>query len=100
MTKAEATRSAILAAGVQCARDGLHTVTARRVAALAGVHHSNVTYYFKGNAALLDAVAAEAVARGDVLVIARLIIDRHPAVRDMPGVERDRCMLAVSALPV
>ena len=97
MTKSEATRAAILAAGVLCARKGLHTVTARCVERLTGIHHSNVTYHFKGNAALLDAVAAQAVLDSDLLVIARLLIEKHPAVRDMPGVDRDRALLSVAS---
>jgi len=97
MTKSEATREAILAAGVLCARDGLHLVTARRVARLARLHHSNVIYYFSSTVALLDAVADRAVADGNLLVIARLIIEKHPAVSDMPGVDRDRAMLSVAA---
>lgn len=95
--KADTTRAAILAAGMTLARSGLHMVTARRVAPLAGVHASNVGYYFKGNCALLDTVAAEAVARNDVLIMARLIIEKHPAVASLPGVERDRVMLAVAS---
>ena len=95
--KADTTRAAILAAGLGLARSGLHMVTARRVAPLAGLHASNVIYYFKGNEALLDAVAAEAVVRGDVQIMARLIIEKHPAVASLPGADRDRVMLSASS---
>lgn len=96
MSKSETTRATILAVGVQCARKGLHMVTARRIAALAGVHHSNIVYYFKSNAALLDAVADQALADGNALVVARLILEKHPAVVSLPGVERCMWLLAAA----
>lgn len=90
MSKSEATRAAILSAGVHLAKTGLHLVTARRAAILADCHHSNVGYYFKTNDAFLNAVAHQAVADGEALVIGRLILERHAVVSSMARGERLR----------
>lgn len=93
MTKpGEATRAAILRAGVDLAGQGMHCVTIRAVARAAGIKHSNVSYYFGSVAGLCDAVATEAVATGSAPAIARLIMDRHPVVSGMPVRERNRWM--------
>ncbi len=91
------TKGALLNAALIMARDGLSAVTLRGLASRLEVDHRTVVYHFGTVAQLRQAVAAEGLARRDVMVVARMILDKHPAVSDLPGVERDRVMLAASA---
>lgn len=86
--RGDATKARLLAVGVQVARGGLHHVTPRYVARMAGADHSTAHYHFKTARDLLDAVAVEAVRRGDGAVIARLILDRHASVSVMSPADR------------
>lgn len=84
----DATKARIINAGIALARDGLHHATGRRIARVAYVDHSAIHYHFGDNAALLNAVAVEAIRRGDAIVIARLILDRHQSVDQMTVQDR------------
>jgi len=90
------TKGSILNAALIMARDGLSCVTLRGVAGRVGVDHHTVTHHFGPLEKLRQAVAAEGLARGDGRVIARLILDKHPVVSDLPGVERDRWLLSAA----
>lgn len=86
--RGDATKARLLAVGIICARTGLQHVTHRYIARMAGADHSTVHYHFKTAGELLDAVAVEAVRRGDGMVIARLILDRHASVSPMTPADR------------
>jgi len=90
------TKGSILNAALIMARDGLSAVTLRGVAGRVGVDHRTVVHHFGAVDQLRQAVAAEGLARGDAQVVARLILDKHPAVCDLPGVDRDRYLLAAA----
>jgi AcrR family transcriptional regulator len=90
------TKWAILNAALMIARDGLNCVTLRGVARRVGIDHRTVVHHFGALDQLRQTVAAEGLARGDGRVIARLILDKHPTVRDMPGVDRDRWLLGAA----
>lgn len=90
------TRGTIMTEALIMARDGLSAVTLRGVAGRVGVAHRTVVHYFGPVDQLRQAVAAEGLARGDAQVVARLILDKHPAVCDLPGVERDRYLMAAA----
>jgi hypothetical protein len=89
-THGERVRASILAAGLDCWRFDPATVTARRIGRTLEMSHCNVLYHFGSAAALKDAIAAEAVRIGDTKIIPMLIAAKHPAVADMPGVDRAR----------
>lgn len=82
------TKSAIMNEALKVARDGLSAVTLRGVAARVGLDHAGIVHHFGNLDEFRQAVAAEAVARDDVKVIARLIMDKHPTIADWPGTKR------------
>lgn len=81
-------REAILAAGLVEARAGLAAVTMRGIARSVGVSHKQIARSFGTVEAMRQAIAAEAVARGDRQVIGRLVVDNHPAVAGLAASER------------
>lgn len=85
-------RTAILRAGMKLWREGNESnVSARRIAAVVGLTHAGVLYWFPGGAASMrDAVARAAVAAGDPVIIPKLIVAGHAAVADMPATDRMR----------
>jgi len=89
-------RGALLNAALIVARDGLACVTLRGIASRLGVDHRTVIYHFGTIDQFRQAVAAEGLARDDQRVIARLIIDKHPAVDDLPGADRVRYLTAAA----
>lgn len=74
----------ILAAG----KSGLEGFRSTDLASRSGVSHSVIFYHFKTMDDLRDAIAAEAIERDDVTVIARLIVGKHPRIT---GWTRARC---------
>lgn len=82
------TKSAIMNAALIIARDGLSAVTLRGVGARIGLDHAGIVHHYGNLDEFRQAIAAEAVARDDIAVVARLIMDKHPAVADWPGVKR------------
>lgn len=82
------TKALFLDAALIMARNGLSNVSLRGVAAMVGKDHRTVIYYFGTIGGLREAVALEALKRRDAAVIARLIMDKHPAAMTLPGVER------------
>jgi len=90
-------REAILDAGLTLARSGgLCAVTARGVALAVGRAHTGVRYYFPGENALRDAVAQLAIDRGDPVVLARMILDRHPLCARLTDDARRSIMLSAA----
>lgn len=97
MKRGEDTKEAILDAGLLLARSGgLSAVTARGVALAVGRAHTGVRYYFKGETALRDAVAQLAIDRGDRVVLARMILDRHPLCSRLTDDARRAIMLSAA----
>jgi AcrR family transcriptional regulator len=91
------TKSSILEAAVRSARNGLHCVTLRGVARVVGVDHRTVVWYFTDIAGLRDAVAADAIARDDTAVIARLVMDGHSSVAGWSAAKRRRYLSAAGS---
>lgn len=97
MKRGDDTREAILQAGLDMAREGgLSAVTARGVATAVDRAHTGIRYYFQGEGALRKAVAEAAIERGDVRVIARLILDRHPICDRFSREERARLLASAA----
>lgn len=82
----ERARQAILTEGL---RQWPH-VTARGIGKALGMSHTGCLWHWRphGIDALKDAVAAEAVRRGDVRVVRMLIVSGHPAVAGLSAEQR------------
>jgi AcrR family transcriptional regulator len=81
MKRGDETKRRILDAGLLLARQGLSKVTQRGVGEACEMSHTNVRYYFDTVQSLHDAVVADAIERKDRHVMARLVMDDHPAMR-------------------
>lgn len=93
--KGDKTRQRIVEIGIEFARDGLHRVSARAIAAQLGISHTAVTYYFPTIRELRDTVAVAAVRQQEPGVIARLIMDKHAAVDGLSRADRARYLAAL-----
>lgn len=82
-------RPIILAAALDVAQGGLASVTLRGIARRCGISHKQVAISFGSVEDLREAVASEAVRVKDRHVVARMIIDRHPMIAEMPVDERN-----------
>lgn len=78
----------ILEMGLQLWRADPSYVSAHRIGHELGMTHSAVLYHFGHTAALKDAIAAHAVAKGESRVIVSLIGMQHKAVAHMDDVQR------------
>jgi len=86
----------ILATALQVAQGGLALVTLRGIARRCEISHKQVAVSFGTVEDLRAAVAAEAVRTGDRAVMGRLVIDKHPAVENLPGDVRSACVEALA----
>lgn len=84
------TKASILAAGVALWRDDPRSVSARGVASRLGMTHGAVLYHFGTSDALRDAIAAEAVRKGDTKIVPMLIAEQHPAAAALSSADRRR----------
>lgn len=83
------TRAEIIRIGLDLWRQGGEAaVSARRIAREMGISHAGVLYGFQSADRMREAVAREAVQRGDAGVIRRLIVDGHVAVAGMDPTTR------------
>jgi AcrR family transcriptional regulator len=83
-------RAAILAEGLRLWRATGEPASVRLVARGAGLTHGGVLYHFGTAKGLRDALAAEAVASADALIIPHLIVARHPAADSLSPGDRSR----------
>jgi len=86
MTRGEASRRAIVQAGLALWREGGEAaVSARRIATMVNMTHAGVIYPWGSAARMRAEVARTAVAMGDPGIIRQLIVSGHSAVSDMPA---------------
>lgn len=91
MKRGDDTRERILDKALELARSGgMAAVSARAVSEAIGRAHTGIRYYFPGEGALRKAVIETAIERNDAVIIARLILDRHPSVDRFSRDERAR----------
>jgi AcrR family transcriptional regulator len=89
-THGERVKASILATGLELWRDNAASVSARKIGQRLGMTHGAVLYHFTNADGMKHALAVEAVRTGDAVIVPMLIAAKHPAVCDMPGVERAR----------
>lgn len=89
-THGERVKQAILETGLALWRVDPGSVSARRIGQILGMSHGGILYHWRTTAALKKAIAAHAVVTGCIVVVPMLIAAKHPAVKNMPGVERAR----------
>lgn len=89
-THGQRTKAAILATGLTMWREDSRSVSARGIGTALGLTHSAVLYHFGSSDGLRDAIAAEAVRTGCVVIVPQLITARHAAVADMAPSDRAR----------
>lgn len=89
MTKGEETKQRILEAGVKL----WPNITVRAIAAKLGISHPLICYHFGKK--IEEAIITYAIEAGKSRVIAQLIATKHPAVRKMNPVERQKHLDAV-----
>lgn len=83
------TKGKIVSVGLQLWRNGTETdVSARKIAAVMGISHAAVLYWFENAEQMRDHVARVAVATGDAVIIPKLIVAKHAAVADMSAHHR------------
>lgn len=87
----KSTKERILDAGLKAWPD----VRLTKVAALAGVEHTHVIYYFRVAGALKDAIAEHAVKTGNSRVILQLIAMNHKAIAGLSQADRIKHFNAV-----
>jgi AcrR family transcriptional regulator len=90
----ERVKARILEMGVRLWRVDPSYVSARRIGIELGMTHSAVLYHFGHSAAMVDAIAAHAVERGESRVIVSLIGMQHKAVASMSDAARLQHMRA------
>ena len=90
MTHGERTKAAILLTGLAMWRNDPRSVSARGIGNVLGLTHGAILYHTGSTAGLRDAIAAEAVRIGDLVIVPQLIAARHPAVAEMAAVDRAR----------
>lgn len=91
-------RAAIMAAALELAEEiGFSNIGRDSVAARAGVAAGSVNHEFGTVASLRDAVMAEAIARGNLPIIAQGLACNHAAVQSAPPELRVAALTAVAA---
>lgn len=97
MKRGEDTKERILAGAMILARNGLDRVTLRNIGASLKISRPLALYYFGSVDALREATIARAIDHNDRLVIARLIMDDHPCVKDWARAKRQRYLAVLGA---
>ena len=83
------TKGKIVKVGLQLWRAGTEAdVSARKIAAIMGISHAAVLYWFENAEQMRDHVARVAVATSDEAIIQKLIVSRHSAIADMSAQHR------------
>lgn len=89
-THGERVKAAILDCGVKLWRADPASVSARAIGKALDMTHGGVLYHYGTADALKLAIADEAVRIGDPVVVPMLIAAKHPAIANLPGVDRAR----------
>lgn len=83
-------KASIITAGLLLWRRDPASVTARQIGKQMNMTHSAILYHFGSAEALKDAIAAHAVAVGDMIIVPQLITARHPAAAAISPADRVR----------
>lgn len=87
------TRQKILETGLQMWEENSYSVNAYAIARRLGMVHGTVMYHFPYG--IREAVAEYALEVKNSRVIAQLIVESHPSIRDMSPTERTRYLSRV-----
>jgi len=95
MQRGIVTEAAILQAGVELARGGLHQLKGRTLGKKLRIAHTLINYHFGGMAEFKAKVIATAIQVNDTKVIARLVMDDHPSVKHLTRDQRRQYLAAI-----
>lgn len=84
----ERVKQQILDVGLALWREDAALVNARQIGLKLGMTHAGCLYHYGSSAALRDAVASYAVAKGDTVVVRQLIVSNHPAAAALTQQQR------------